>query len=91
MGKAKRFNTYDSDVANQRNVIQGYGQARQNLSIGSSFRNQGLSAPIAVSTGASSGTGTGKFITSPLTGDQTTTIGTNNHIKFYIKDDDVGI
>ena len=44
MGKAKRFNSYDSDVEDKRKIAQNYGLARQNLSgIGSSFRSSPLS------------------------------------------------
>ena len=39
MGKAKRFNSYDQAVQDQRNIVQNYGQGRQGLSgIRSSFR-----------------------------------------------------
>lgn len=55
MGKAKRFNSYDSDVAQQRKIVQSYGEARQKLSIGSSFRSAPLSPPTAVSGAAGSG------------------------------------
>ena len=49
MGKAKRFNSYDSDVEDKRKIAQNYGLARQNLSgIGSSFRSSPLS-PITSS------------------------------------------
>ena len=55
MGKAKRFNVYDSDVADKRNIAQNYGQARQNLSgIGSSFRSSPLSPPTPTNTDNSS-------------------------------------
>ena len=59
MGKAKRFNSYDSDVEDKRKIAQNYGLARQNLSgIGSSFRSSPLSPitsssnPDAFSSGA---------------------------------------
>jgi hypothetical protein len=59
MGKAKRFNSYDDDVAAKRSLVQSYGQARQNLSgIGSSFRSSPMSPvtsssnPDAFSSGA---------------------------------------
>lgn len=47
MGKAKRFNSYDSAVVEKRKIIQSYGEARQKLSIGSSVRSSPLSPPIA--------------------------------------------
>jgi len=47
MGKAKRFNSYDSDVSEKRKLVEAYGKTRQNLSIGSSFRSSALSVPIA--------------------------------------------
>ncbi len=30
MGKSKRFNIYDGPVAEQRKVVQSYGEQRQN-------------------------------------------------------------
>jgi len=60
MGKAKRFNTYDSDVNDKRNIAQSYGQARQNLSgIGSSFRSSPLSPVTSSSNPGAFGEGTG--------------------------------
>jgi len=38
MGKAKRFNSYDSDVEQKRKLVKSYGQARQNNSV-SAFRS----------------------------------------------------
>jgi len=90
MGKAKRFNPYDSDVAEKRKIVQAYGQARQNVSgITSTFRNSPL-PPIAVSTGAASGTGTGKFCTASLAADQTTNLNANDHVEFDTLDEDGG-
>ena len=91
MGKAKRFNVYDGDVANQRKLVEGFGQQRQKLSIGSAFRSSPLSPPIAVSTGADAGTGTGTFCSASIASDQTTNISTNNHVEFDTLDEDNGI
>ena len=91
MGKAKRFNSYDSAVEESRKIVQGFGQARQNLSgIGSSFRSSPLSQPIAT-TNASTASGDGKFLTASLAADQTANISANNHIEFDTKDEDGGI
>ena len=38
MGKAKRFNSYDSDVEQRRKLVKSYGQARQDKSV-SPFRS----------------------------------------------------
>ena len=38
MGKAKRFNSYDQDIQNQRNIVQGYGHSRSH-GMTSTFRN----------------------------------------------------
>ena len=91
MGKAKRFNAYDSEVAEKRKLAQSYGQARQNMSgISSTFRSPGL-APIATtSTSSDSGTGTGKFCTASLAADQTTNINANDHVEFDTLDEDGG-
>jgi len=91
MGKAKRFNSYDSSVAEQRKLIQSYGQARQNLSgITSTFRNPAL-PPITVLSGITDGTGDGKFLTVSLAADQITNIAATNHVEFDTKDEDGGI
>jgi len=91
MGKAKRFNSYDSEVSEKRKLVQGYGQARQNMSgVSSTFRSPGLS-PIAVSSASdASGTGTGKFLTASLSADQTSNINATDHIEFDTKDEDGG-
>jgi hypothetical protein len=49
MGKAKRFNNYDSDVEQQRKLVKSYGLARQNNSA-STFRSMPQSAPTATNT-----------------------------------------
>lgn len=49
MGKAKRFNNYDSDVEQQRKLVKSYGLARQNNSA-SSFRSIPQSPPTATNT-----------------------------------------
>ena len=49
MGKAKRFNNYDSDVEQQRKLVKSYGLARQNNSV-SSFRSIPQSPPTATNT-----------------------------------------
>jgi len=91
MGKAKRFNSYDSNVSEQRKLIQSYGQARQNLSgITSTFRNPAL-PPITVLSGITDGTGDGKFLTVSLAADQTTNIAATDHVEFDTKDEDGGI
>jgi len=91
MGKAKRFNAYDSEVSEKRKLVQGYGQARQNMSgISSTFRSPGLT-PIAVSSASdSSGTGTGKFVTVSLAADQTANLNANDHVEFDTLDEDGG-
>ncbi len=88
MGKAKRFNPYDEAVAEKRKLVKSYGEARQKLSIGSSFGNPPLEPPIATSTAAGAGTGDGKFLTVSLAVDQTANIAVNNHIEFDTKDED---
>ena len=91
MGKAKRFNSYDSDVAQQRKLIQSYGQQRQNLSgLSSTFRTPGF-APIAVNPPTATATGTGKFLTASLAADQTANIAANDHVEFDTKDEDGGV
>lgn len=48
MGKAKRFDSYQNDIENERKLAQSYGQNRQNLSgIGSSFRSSPLSPGLS--------------------------------------------
>ncbi len=88
MGKAKRFNPYDESVAEKRKLVQSYGEARQKLSITSSFGNPPLEPPIATSTASTGGTGDGKFLTVSLAADQTANIAVNNHIEFDTKDED---
>jgi len=91
MGKAKRFNAYDAEVAEGRKLVQAYGQARQNLSgISSTFRSPGL-PPIITLSGITNGTGTGKFLTASLAADQTANIAAANHIEFDTKDEDGGV
>ena len=46
MGKAKRFNSYDSDVEQRRKLVKSYGQARQDKSV-SPFRSIPKSPPTA--------------------------------------------
>ena len=55
MGKAKRFNSYDSAVAENRRIIESYGRIRQEKSTGSSFRN----IPQHPQTASSGSSGTG--------------------------------
>jgi len=88
VGKAKRFNPYDESVAEKRKLVQSYGEARQKLSIGSSFRSSPLEPPIATSTASTGGTGDGKFLTVSLAADQTANIAVNNHIEWDTKDED---
>jgi len=59
MGKAKRFNAYDSDVSNSRRVVENYGRDRQIFSTGSSFRSAPFQPNIA--TTATSTTASGVF------------------------------
>jgi len=93
MGKAKRFNQYDSDISETRKQVKNFGVARQNYSgITSSFR----SAPAPPSNISGQGTsvssgGDGKFLTASLGADQTANIGANDHIEFDTKDEDGGI
>ena len=49
MGKAKRFNSYDNDVEQQRKLVKSYGLARQSNSV-SSFRSIPQSPPTATNT-----------------------------------------
>lgn len=49
MGKAKRFNAYDSDVAQQRKLVKSYGEIRQANSV-TAFRTMAKSAPTATNT-----------------------------------------
>jgi len=92
MGKPKRFNVYDSDVAEKRKIVRSFGLERQKLTIGSSFRSEPLSPPTATSTAAGdAGTGTGTFLSVSLSADQTTNISANDHIEFDTLDEDGGI
>jgi len=49
MGKAKRFNSYDNDVEQQRKLVKSYGLARQSNSV-SAFRSMPKSPPTATNT-----------------------------------------
>lgn len=49
MGKAKRFNGYDSDVEQQRKLTKSYGEIRQANSV-NAFRTMAKSAPTATNT-----------------------------------------
>ena len=89
MGKAKRFNSYDSIVAENRKVTQSYGQARQDLST-KAFRSMPQEPAITTKIGGS-GTGDGEFLTVSLSADQTTNIAATNHVEFDTKDEDGGI
>jgi hypothetical protein len=91
MGKAKRFNSYDSEVDTRRKIAQEAGVERQKLSVGSSFRNMPLTPPKVAVSPASAGTGTGTFATSSLSADQTTNIAANDHVEFDTLDEDGGI
>ncbi len=51
MGKAKRFNDYDAEVAASRRVIEAFALERQKLSVGSSFRSPALSPRTALAAG----------------------------------------
>ena len=63
MGKAKRFNTYDESISSSRKQTQLYGEGRQKLSIGSSFRTMPQSPPNGEGGGTtSSGTGDGNCL-----------------------------
>jgi len=93
MGKAKRFNVYDSIVAEARKATQSYGQARQDRAFsGSSFRNMPGQPPIARTAATTTGgTGTGTFLTASLSADQTTNIAATDHVEFDTKDEDGNI
>jgi len=91
MGKAKRFNAYDSIVAENRKVTQAYGQARQDLSI-KSFRSMPQEPPV-INAGIFGlrGEGTGEYLTVSMAADQTTNIAATNHVEFDTIDEDGGI
>jgi hypothetical protein len=74
MGKAKRYNAYDSAVQAKRLEVQSYGAQRQRLSINSAFRGMPLEPPIATNIASDAGTGTGKFCSASLSADQTANI-----------------
>ena len=87
MGKAKRFNLYDETIKSGRERVKAFGEARQKLSIGSSFRSPPLS-PTTQTAFGDTGTGDGTFLTASLAADQTVNIAVNNHIEFDTKDED---
>ena len=89
MGKPKRFNSYDSIVAESRKLSQSYGQARQDKST-KAFRSMPQEPPITNKIGGT-GTGDGKFLTASIAADQTTNIGANDHVEFDTKDEDGGV
>jgi len=91
MGKAKRFNEYDETVKSQRERAKTFGEGRQKLSIGSSFRSSALQPPTTSKIGAGTGTGDGKFLTVSLAADQIGNLAVNNHVEFDTKDEDGGI
>jgi hypothetical protein len=91
MGKAKRYNTYDAAVSEGRKIVQSYGEARQKLSVSSSFGSPPLQPPIATALDSSAGTGTGTFCSASLAADQTTNIAATDHIEFDTLDEDGGI
>lgn len=61
MGKPKRFNSYDKDVAENRRIIENYGRIRQEKSVGSSFRNI-PQHPQTSQVSSSAGGGGGTFV-----------------------------
>ena len=61
MGKAKRFNAYDSTVDGSRKTVEGFGRDRQRNSIGSSFKAPALQPRIALTAGT-----TGVSVTDPV-------------------------
>lgn len=79
MGKAKRFNPYDSAVAEQRKIVQSYGEARQKLSIGSSFRSLPLSPPVFTATDATAAAVSASFPLDYSVDDQGNKTGTVTH------------
>ena len=90
MGKAKRFNSYDNTVAQQRKVIQSYGQARQDLST-KAFRSMPQEPPtINAGIFGLRGDGTGEFLTASLAADHANASATE-HVEFDTKDVDGGI
>ena len=91
MGKAKRYNAYDSAVQAKRLEVQSYGAQRQRLSINSAFRGMPLEPPIATNIARDAGTGTGKFCSASLSADQTANITATSHIEFDTLDEDGGI
>lgn len=93
MGKPKRFNPYDSAVAESRKATQSYGQARQDKAFsGGSFRSMPLQPPtINAGIFGLRGDGTGEYLTVSLAADQTANIAATNHVEFDTKDEDGGI
>jgi len=81
MGKAKRFNSYDSSVAEQRKLVQSYGQARQNLSgVTSTFRNPALTPIATIGSGDSSPLTTKGDLYTFDTANQRLGVGTNGQV-----------
>ena len=92
MGRATRYNAYDKAVSDTRKLSQSYGQARQRLSITSSFRSMPLVPNKAQSSSSGGGgTGTGTYCTASLSADQTANLGANDHVEFDTLDADGGI
>ncbi len=54
MGKAKRFNSYDESISQQRKTLENFGEARQKRSIGSSFRSSPLEPDVVTPISATS-------------------------------------
>ena len=76
MGKAKRFNSYDNDVEQQRKLVKSYGLARQSNSV-SAFRSMPQSAPTATNTdneAVVATVGTGAITATELASNAVTTV-----------------
>ena len=76
MGKAKRFNSYDNDVEQQRKLVKSYGLARQSNSV-SAFRSMPQSAPTATNTdneAVVATVGTGAITATQLASNAVTTV-----------------
>ncbi len=90
MGKAKRFNSYDSIIDESRKITQAYGQARQDLSI-KSFRSMPQQPPTFNPSIFQRFRHNGEYISASLSTGQTTNLAANDHVEFDQIDEDGGI
>jgi hypothetical protein len=92
VGKPKRNNTYDDEVAQKRKLTKGYGQVRKEIAgVSSTFRGEPLAPQARNLGGAGGGTGDGTYLSVSLSADQTTNISANDHIEFDTIDADGNI